>query len=415
MSNQNNNKEIERRNYYEYYTNNRLHIDLREELKKLIQEYNKVTHRNLFIYYGMPIPVPNAEISMCRNDYETIYHMLRDDVNKSVDVLIATPGGSGDAAKEIGNFLQKKYEMINIVVAGEAKSAGTILAMCGDTISMTETGCLGPIDAQIPNFKGGYYSAYDYVKWVEDKKQEVNKQILERKQPFINPVDQIIIAQINHGELEKAKNALEFGKEIVIEWLWKRKFKNWLETETSKILVTEEMRKKRAKEIAENLSNHEKWRDHGRSIKAYELSDKLKINILEDNKDITELIYKIHTVCQIMSMFDMTFKIIGNQDVLLLSGAGFALPISQLNQKELNNVDNIKQVLNNNGYVPVTFTCQFCGTVNNIVLSNVKKEDIMEKIGTQYGKIIDLSEKVIQCVNCKQDIGIEALCNELRR
>lgn len=414
MSNENH-QGIERRNYYEYYTNNRVNIDLREELKKLIQEYNRVTHRNLFIYYGMPILIPNAEISMCRNDYETIYHMLRDDVNKSIDVLIATPGGSGDAAKEIGNFLQRKYETINIVIAGEAKSAGTILAMCGDTIGMTETGCLGPIDAQIPNFKGGYYSAYDYVKWVEDKKQEVNNQILAGKQPFLNPVEQIIIAQINHGELEKAKNALEFGKEIVVEWLWKRKFKHWIETETSKISVTEEMRKKRAKEIAENLSNHEKWRDHGRSIKAHELSDKLKIDILKDDENITELIYQIHIVCQIMSMFDMTFKIIGNKDVLLLSGADFKLPVPQLNQKELENMNNIKQVLNDNGYVPLTFTCQFCGTVNNIVLSNVKKEDIMKKIGTRYGKIIDLSAKIIQCINCNKNIDISNICEELKK
>lgn len=409
------NQEIKICNYYEHYTNNRVNIDLRKELKKLIQDYNKVTHRNLFIYYGMPIPVPNAEISMCRNDYEAIYHMLRDNVNKSIDVLIATPGGSGDAAKEIGNFLQKKYETINIIIAGEAKSAGTILAMCGDTISMTETGCLGPIDAQIPNFKGGYYSAYDYIKWVEDKKQEVNEQIISGKQPFLNPVDQIIIAQINHGELEKAKNALEFGKEIVVEWLRKRKFKHWIATETNKTTVTDEMRKNRAKEIAENLSNHEKWRDHGRSIKAHELSDKLKIDILKDGDDVTELIYKIHTVCQIMSMFDMIFKIIGNHDVLLFSGAGIKLPVPKLNQKELNNMNNIKQVLNNNGYVPLTFTCQSCGATNNIVLSNVKKEDIVKKIGTKYGKIIDLSEKIIHCISCNKDIDISSICKELKQ
>lgn len=409
------NQEIKICNYYEHYTNNRVNIDLRKELKKLIQDYNKVTHRNLFIYYGMPIPVPNAEISMCRNDYEAIYHMLRTDVNKSIDVLIATPGGHGDAAKEIGNFLQKKYETVNIIIAGEAKSAGTILAMCGDTISMTETGCLGPIDAQIPNFKGGYYSAYDYVKWVEDKKQEVNERILSETQPLLNPVDQIIIAQINHGELEKAKNALEFGKEIVIEWLGKRKFKHWIETETKKTTVTCDMRQERAKEIAEILSNHEKWRDHGRSIKAHELSDKLKIDILQDGDDVTELIYKIHTVCRIMSMFDMIFKIIGNHDVLLFSGAGIKLPVPKLNQKELNNMNNIKQVLNNNGYVPLTFTCQSCGATNNIVLSNVKKEDIVKKIGTKYGKIIDLSEKVIQCIKCNENIDISNICKELKQ
>ena len=401
--------------YYEYYMRNINNINLQEELKNLIREYNNITHKNLFIYYGMQIPVPNAEISLCSGDYEKIYHMLRNTNHDTIDLLLSTPGGSGDAAKRIGDFLQSKFNEINILVAGEAKSAGTILAMCGDTINMTETGCLGPIDAQMPNYKGGYYSAFDYVKWVDDKKTLVNNQIKSGNHPYINPVDQIMIAQINPGELEKAKNALEFGKEIVVEWLWKRKFKHWIETETGKISVTEEMRKKRAKEIAENLSNHEKWRDHGRSIKAHELSDKLKIDILKNDENVTELIYKIHTVCQIMSMFDMTFKIIGNQDVLLLSGAGFTLPMPQLNQKELNNMNNIKQVLNDNSYVPLTFTCQFCGTVNNIVLSNVKKEDIMKKIGTRYGKIIDLSAKIIQCINCNKNIDISNICKELKK
>lgn len=398
--------------YYEYYMRNINNINLQEELKNLIREYNNITHKNLFIYYGMQIPVPNAEISLCSGDYEKIYHMLRNTNHDTIDLLLSTPGGSGDAAKRIGDFLQSKFNEINILVAGEAKSAGTILAMCGDTINMTETGCLGPIDAQMPNYKGGYYSAFDYVKWVDDKKTLVNNQIKSGNHPYINPVDQIMIAQINPGELEKAKNALEFGKEIVIEWLWKRKFKNWLQTETNKIIVTEEMRKNRAKDIAEDLSNHEKWRDHGRSIKAHELSNKLKINILKDNDNVTEIIYKIHTVCMIMSMSEYAFKIIGSQTSLLIAGVGVALPVQKNIQQ--NQIHNIKQLFKQNGFVPLNVQCQNCNTINNFVLSSLPKEEIVLKIGSVHGKIVDISENMLQCIRCNHNIDISDLCKQLQ-
>jgi ClpP class serine protease len=66
-----------------------------------------------------------------------------------IDFYTETPGGSGEAAEEIAKFLRKKFEGVNFVIAGEAKSAGTILVLSGDNIYMTDTGSLGPIDAQV--------------------------------------------------------------------------------------------------------------------------------------------------------------------------------------------------------------------------------------------------------------------------
>jgi ATP-dependent protease ClpP protease subunit len=39
---------------------------------------------------------------------------------------IETPGGSGEAAEEIVEFLYSKYNTVDFIISGEAKSAGTL-------------------------------------------------------------------------------------------------------------------------------------------------------------------------------------------------------------------------------------------------------------------------------------------------
>ncbi len=62
---------------------------------------------------------------------------------------LETSGGSGEAAEEIVRFIHSKFDSISFVIAGQAKSAGTIMALSGHEIFMTDSGSLGPIDAQI--------------------------------------------------------------------------------------------------------------------------------------------------------------------------------------------------------------------------------------------------------------------------
>ena len=64
-------------------------------------------------------------------------------------MYIETPGGSGETAEEVVKFLRNNFDTVSFVVSGEAKSAGTIIVLSGDEILMTETGSLGPIDAQM--------------------------------------------------------------------------------------------------------------------------------------------------------------------------------------------------------------------------------------------------------------------------
>lgn len=284
-------------------------VELEAELLRLIVEYNKLRSTYLFVYaaaIGKPIPA----IAIEQADFFVIHDFLSDKKGmKKVDVYIETPGGSGETAEEIVKFLHKNFDTVSFVVSGEAKSAGTILVLSGDEILMTETGSLGPIDAQM-KIGRSVISAYDYTEWVKEKRKEAEEQ------GRLNPFDATMVAQITPGELGNVFHALKFAEDLVVDWLVNYKFKKWTATETRKIPVTEEMKVKRAQEIAAELTNHSKWRLHGRSIKIDDLINeiKLKITRVEDDQKLSDIVYRIQIVCRLL--FDSTsiFKIFATAD-----------------------------------------------------------------------------------------------------
>jgi len=283
--------------------------ELESELLKLISEYNKLRDTYLFVYataIGKQIPALPLE----QTDFYIIHDLLADQkgLKKKVDMYIETPGGSGETAEEIVRFLHNNFKTVSFVVSGEAKSAGTIMVLSGDEILMTETGSLGPIDAQIKVGRS-VVSAYDYKEWVEEKRKKAEEQ------GSLNPFDAVMVAQITPGELGSVFNALKFAEDLVIEWLTKYKFKKWTVTETRKIPVTEEMKRKRAEEIAKELIDHSKWRSHGRSIKIGNLEKiGLKITRVDDNPELAEIVYRIQTVCRLLFETTTSFKIFATQD-----------------------------------------------------------------------------------------------------
>lgn len=282
--------------------------DLESELLNLISKYNKLRNTYLFVYAAaVEKPIPAVPIN--QSDFYVIHDLLsrKKDINK-VDVYIETRGGSGETAEEIVKFLHKNFDSVSFVVSGESKSAGTIVVLSGDEILMTETGSLGPIDAQM-KIGRSVVSAFDYMEWVGERKKKAEEN------GFLNPFDAIIVAQITPGELGDVFHALEFAKDLVIEWLIKYKFKEWTITETRKEHVTDEMRRNRAEDIAERLTDRSKWRLHGRSIKIDDLGKiKLKIIRIDDDPKLADIVYRIQTVCRLL--FDSTpiYKIFATEE-----------------------------------------------------------------------------------------------------
>lgn len=289
--------------------------ELEVELKNLIKRYNKLRNTYLFVYaaaIGKPIPA----VSLEQSDFYVFYDLLSNlDKHNNIDIYLETPGGSGETAEEIGRFLHNRFESVSFVIAGEAKSAGTILSLSGDEILMTETGSLGPIDAQV-KIGRSIVSAHDYMEWIKLKRANAEKE------GHLNPFDATMVAQISPGELGRVYHSLKFAEDLVKEWLVKYKFKNWNRTATKKQKVTEKMKKERAGEIAEALTNHTMWRSHGRSIKIDDLENiGLRVTRIDDNPELSDVVHRIHTICRLL--FDMTtvFKIFATQDTKIFRQA----------------------------------------------------------------------------------------------
>ncbi len=379
------------------YLNKRLSVtDLHNELNQLLKRYKSITGRDLYIYAADIVKGgnPNVNISLSQEDFYIIQDMLREDDEKIIDIYLETPGGSGESAEEIARFLHNKYNEVNFVIAAEAKSAGTILTLSGDNIFMTDTGSLGPIDAQI-KIGRSIVSAYDYKIWIDEKRDEA------QKYNRLNPLDAIIVSQISPGEIKKVINALEFAKDLVKDWLVKYKFKNWTITESSKTKVTKKMKLQRAEEVATALTNQTKLRSHGRSLKISDLSKWLKIERIDDNKDLANVIYSIKTVIRLIFDQSSTYKLFFYKDNRIMrtfttsSSQSLPLPIPLVPPKP-QKIDEIEIGLN----------CPKCGKAHKV------KAFTDKKIKQPKNPLITKDEKLV-CDNCGFEIDLKPIKNDI--
>jgi hypothetical protein len=320
--------------------------------------------------------------------------MLREEAFRKIDIYLETPGGSGESAEEIARFLHNKFEEVNFVIAGEAKSAGTILSLSGDNIFMTDTGSLGPIDAQI-KIGRSVVSAYDYKIWIDEKREEA------QKYARLNPLDAIIVSQISPGEIKKVINALEFAKDLVIDGLTSYKFKNWDVTETRKIKVTEELKRERATEIADELTNQTKLRSHGRSLKIEDLRKWLIIERIDENDKLSEVVYCIKTVIRLIFDQSSTFKLFfsGDNKIMRTFAAlnqpiGLPMPIGH-------NVPVQKKI-------EIGLNCPKCGQAHKIAAypsNNGRHQQIVKSNVTDKDTFI--------CNSCGFELDLKPIKNDL--
>ncbi|MRR33191.1 peptidase [bacterium] len=366
--------------------------ELQAELKRLIDCYNKHQNTYLFIYYStLDKPIPDSQMVM--SDYYVIHDFLNGKSIDKIDVFLQTPGGSGEAAEEIVRILRKKTNHVSFVIAGEAKSAGTILALSGNEILMTNTGSLGPIDAQV-KLGRSVISAFDYVEWVNTARAEA------MANGTLNPFDATIVAQITPGELSGIFHSLKFAEDLVVEWLPKYKFADWEKTEERQISVTQEMKETRAREVVEQLINHARWRSHGRSIKIEDLEPLLKIQKIDDDPVLADIVYRIDVVLRLICETTSAFKIFMTSDSKIFRHAtqGHNLPQIPIPPKDVNIV-NVDQV------------CPKCGFVHKIY-AKTKPDPRLDEQAKRDGFKPFPKDCKIACT-CGQEIDILGLKNQI--
>jgi hypothetical protein len=368
--------------------------DLQNELKRLINEDNNAKETYLLIYaVDFEKGRQGLSIDLVMNDYHIIHEILRKIERTKIDLYIETPGGSGEAAEEIVNFLHSKFDSVDFIIAGEAKSAGTLMAMSADEIYMADSGSLGPIDAQV-KIGRSVVSAFDYVNWIEEKRNEV------AKGTPINAIDAAMIAQISPGEYMGVFHAQQFAVDKLKEWLPKYKFKHWKETETRKIKVTDEMKMTRAEEIANKMIDHSAWRTHGKSLKISDLNEiGLRIKTFDENDQLKELVYRIKIVIKLLFGSSTNYKIFFTENEVILQNAINQKPMSVSRQNIQTPIAELK------------VNCPKCGKQYPVYakFGSIPK-DLEAEIGKKNKKFP--FDNLIQC-DCGFTLNLTALRNQL--
>lgn len=241
---------------------------------KYLKELSDFTGRNTIIYAARWTSgdAPPHLISINDEDIQAFMEVIWGLKGEYLDLILHTGGGSAEATDSIVSYLRQKFSNIRIIIPQAAMSAGTMLACSADKIIMGKQSSIGPIDPQfILQTSVGIqaipaHAILQQFKKAQDDCRE-NPKNLNSWLPMLS--------QYGPALLVRCQDQIDFGKELVENWLAQYMFKG---EETDKPAT-----------IAEYLSNHNNFKTHGKhinAIKAKELG--LKIEMLEENQDFQE-------------------------------------------------------------------------------------------------------------------------------
>lgn len=109
----------------------------------LIEDIEKETGRALIVYFT-DCDHTVAQIDM--GDDVHLAELLNGCAGRPVDLLLETNGGATDATEKLCSLLRAMAPDLRVIVPRRAKSNGTVITMCGQTVMLGMESELGPID-----------------------------------------------------------------------------------------------------------------------------------------------------------------------------------------------------------------------------------------------------------------------------
>ena len=199
-----------------------------------------------------------------------------EEFNSRLTIVLNTEGGLVEAVERTVGVIRNFYDIVDFIIPDHAMSAGTIFALSGDNIYMDYFSQLGPIDPQFL-IDDKWVPGLGYL----EKFQELNKKSADGT---LTPLEYALVDKLDLADLHRYEQAREHSVELLEKWLTTYKFKNWNKTETRGEIVTPDMKRSRANEIAMALNDTRRWHAHSRGIAMKLLTDELHLKI----KDISE-------------------------------------------------------------------------------------------------------------------------------
>jgi hypothetical protein len=253
-------------------------FNLLDELARAVLEIEKARYRPCICYLGNVTKQVSGSGIDASDDLPFAEMVGKVDKSQTgVDVLLVTNGGSGYQVSRFVNALRSRFDSVEFLLPSFCMSAGTLFALSGDRIWMTERACLGPIDPQVPSKDGRLIPAQGLLLLIE-KLQKDGQEALDNKQPV--PWTAVrIVDSMDKKELGEAISASEYSKNMATEFLNTYKLKSWVVHTANGEPVTQKEREDVAKEIASALVSHSRWKAHGHAIQRDALWNEVKLLI----------------------------------------------------------------------------------------------------------------------------------------
>lgn len=228
--------------------------------------------------------VPSSHISITHEDVNGFMGAVHGvDRKKGLTLIMHSPGGVTNATESIVSYLRQVFDSVEVIIPAFAMSAGTMISLASDKITVAKHGQLGPIDPQMPMPGGRMAPARSIVEQFNTAKSEI------LANPMMAHAWAPINSQLGPALLQEAENALAYSEEIVANWLAKYMLSD--EAESTEM----------GKSVARYFNDASVHKSHGRRIGYVEAqSQGLKIERLEDDEILQEKVltaYHRMTIC----------------------------------------------------------------------------------------------------------------------
>lgn len=175
----------------------------RYERQSMIAAYEQKQECRLAVMIG---PIFDDNITLFE---DLIYDA---DPNQDLHLMLASPGGDGEAAVRLARSVQARCREFTVIVPSQAKSAATLLALGAHHIIMAPHSDLGPVDAQF--LLGDHYvSAKDIIATVDDATDRVERT------PDAYPYYVSMLGDITAIMVQEARSALGRSEDLLLEAL----------------------------------------------------------------------------------------------------------------------------------------------------------------------------------------------------
>jgi hypothetical protein len=280
----------------------------REALARL----HSITGRPVVLYASRWVQGGGGEkISIAIEDLQGFMEAFHGIRGPNLDLILHTPGGNPSATAALVDYMRTRFSNVRVIVPMAAMSAGTMMACSANRIVLGKHSYLGPIDVQLlldTPLGRHMVPALAIIKQFARAQKEIGA--TGRMSAWLP-----MLGQYGPGLLEECNNLRKLSEELVATWL-----STWM-------FGARKDRKKKSRQIARRLNDHDKHLIHGRFLSRDTIKKiGLEVDELEAMypQDATKSQEFQDAVLSVLHMVTHTFVIAGQANKIIENHLGKA-------------------------------------------------------------------------------------------